>query len=200
MQLYGFSNTFFNRSINRSVASFTSCSVLVPVQTIFPLLKRRKVALVPLSLCTKPGNCSGSYSVLGSFKPSTLRFKSMPMLPEATIFWTVIFGLMVTWIFNFLRLLMILWILRSTCSIVLAPVQTIFPLEKIRADVLGSLIRNTKPGNCSGLYSVLGKVAAIFSKGMSFSRLLEITILTIVISFLEVILELVFAIFNMPPV
>src|SRR3990167_5949047 len=89
---------------------------------------------------------------------------------------------------------MMLRILKSTCSMVLAPVQTIFPLEKIKAEVLGSLMRNTNPGNCSGLYSVLGRVAAIFSNGMSFSRLLEITMFTMVISFLEVILELVFAI------
>ncbi len=177
--------------MSKSVASLTSCSVLVPVQTIFPLLKSKNVALVPFNLCTKPGNCSGSYSVFGSFRPSTFKFRSIPMLPEATMFWTVIFGLMVTWMFNFLRLLMMLWILRSTSSIFLAPVHTILPLEKIKAEVFGSLMRNTRPGNCSGLYSVLGKVAAIFSKGISFSRLLEITMLTMLISFLELFFAII---------
>src|SRR3989344_8557180 len=79
---------------------------------------------------------------------------------------------------------MMLWMLNSTSPMVLAPVQTILPLEKIRADVFGSLIRKTNPGNCSGLYSVLGSVAAIFSKGISFSNAVETTILTILISFL----------------
>jgi len=49
----------------------------------------------------------------------------------------------------------------------LAPVETIFPELKINADVFGSLILITNPGNCSGLYSVFGKVSASFIKGIS---------------------------------
>src|SRR3989338_11436337 len=79
---------------------------------------------------------------------------------------------------------MMLWMLRSTSAKVRAPVHTTLPLENTNAEVLGSFIRNTRPGNCSGLYSVFGKVAAIFSKGTSFSREVDTTIFTILTSFL----------------
>src|SRR3989338_6514857 len=65
-----------------------------------------------------------------------------------------------------------------TFSIVLAPVQTTLPEENINAEVLGSFMRITRPGNCSGLYSVLLSVAAIFSRGISCSRPELTTILT----------------------
>ena len=45
-----------------------------------------------------------------------------------------------------------------------APVQTTLPDENNKADVLGSFILIINPGNCSGLYSTLGNVDAIFSK------------------------------------
>ena len=62
-----------------------------------------------------------------------------------------------------------LWMLRSTSSMVLAPVQTILPLEKIRAEVLGSFMRKTRVGNCSGLYSVLGRVVRhLFQRNVFF--------------------------------
>jgi len=41
-------------------------------------------------------------------------------------------------------------------------VQTTFQSLKINAEVFGSFTLITKPGNCSGLYSVLLKVDAIF--------------------------------------
>ena len=55
-------------------------------------------------------------------------------------------------------------------SNVFAPVHTILPELNIKALVLGSLILITRPGNCSGLYSVLGIVLASFVKGIGFSR------------------------------
>ena len=134
-------------------------------------------------MCTKPGNCSGSYSVLGNLIPKKLRFNGIPIDPEATMFCTVISGLTFTSISIFFKLIIICSILRSTSAKVLAPVHTTLPLLNINAEVLGSLIRNTKPGNCSGLYSVLGNVATIFSNGTSVSKLVLTTIFTISISF-----------------
>ena len=49
-----------------SSAVCTSASLLVPVHTTFPLLNSRKVAFASMSLYTRPGNCSGSYSVLSN--------------------------------------------------------------------------------------------------------------------------------------
>ena len=63
----------------------------------------------------------------------------------------------------------------------LAPVQTTFPELKIKADVFGVLILITKPGNCSGLYSVFGRTSASFINGMSCSKLVETTIFCIFI-------------------
>src|SRR3989344_8079364 len=87
----------------------------------------------------------------------------------------------------FSRDLIIFFIDSSTLSKDLAPVQTIFPEENIKAEVFGSLILITNPGNCSGLYSVLLKVAAIFSKGMSCLRDVLITMFTTFISRLSAI-------------
>ena len=103
-----------------------------------------------------------------------------------TIFWILITGLIVIFMPIFTKLLMIFLMLSSTLSMLLAPVQTILPLLKIKADVLGSLILITKPGNCSGLYSVLDKVAAIFSNGISCSNEELTTMFTTLISFFEV--------------
>lgn len=52
----------------------------------------------------------------------------------------------------------------------LAPVITILPFEKIRAVVLGSLMRSTTAGNLLGLYSALRQPIAIFLKS-SFEQL-----------------------------
>ena len=103
----------------------------------------------------------------------------MPILPDATMFWMLILGLILILMPIFSRLSMILLMLSSTFCMLRAPVQTTLPELKIKAEVLGSLMRITKPGNCSGLYSVLDKVAAIFSRGMSCSRLQLTTMLTI---------------------
>src|SRR3989344_678351 len=70
-----------------------------------------------------------------------------------------------------------------TLAIDLAPVQTIFPELNINADVFGSLIRMTRPGNCSGLYSVFGNASANLINGISFSREADATIFWILISF-----------------
>src|SRR3989344_8008447 len=174
--------TFFNTTTNLSTASFSIISDLVPVHTIFPLLNNRNVALVPCNLNTNPGNCSGSYSVLGSFNARKLRFKSILMSPEATIFWTLIFGLTLILIFILARFLIIFC--RDSFTLVkdFAPVQTTFPELKIKADVFGSFILITNPGNCSGLYSVLGNVSASFIKGISCSREVETTMFCIFIS------------------
>ena len=57
-------------------------------------------------------------------------------------------------------------------------VQTTFPELKISAEVLGSFILKTNPGNCSGLYSVIGRVAASFSNGTSCPKSVDTTIFT----------------------
>src|SRR3989344_1140402 len=81
----------------------SSCSLFfVPVQTSFPLLKRRKVAFGSISLYTNPGNCSGSYSVFSISIARKLRLSFRFIVPEATMFWTVIFGFVVILTFIFL--------------------------------------------------------------------------------------------------
>src|SRR3989344_1542446 len=145
---------FLRLSINKSTASLNFVSDFVPVQTIFPLLNNKKVALVPGNLYTNPGNCSGSYSVFSSFIANEFRFKSILIVPEATIFCTIIFGLTVIFILIFLKFSIILFIDSLTLPKDFAPVQTTFPELKINAEVLGFLILITRPGNCSGLYSV----------------------------------------------
>src|SRR3989344_5489714 len=102
----------------------------------------------------------------------------MPMLPEATMFWTFITGFAVILIFIFSMFLIIAFIDSRTFFIDFAPVQTTFPELNINAEVFGSLILITRPGNCSGLYSVFDSVAAIFSRGMSCSNELETTMFT----------------------
>src|SRR3989338_3237056 len=71
--------------------------------------------------------------------------------------------------------------LSLTFLIDLAPVQTTFPEEKIKADVFGFFIRITNPGNCSGLYSVFGRTSASFINGISCSKLVETTMFCIFI-------------------
>ena len=78
--------TFFNITTNLATASLNFVSEVVPVQTIFPLLNNKNVALVPGSFYTNPGNCSGSYSVLSSFIANEFKFKSIWIHPDATIF------------------------------------------------------------------------------------------------------------------
>src|SRR3989344_5948403 len=170
---------------NRSTASLNFDSLLVPVQTIFPLLNNKNVALVSGSLYTRPGNCSGSYSVVSNFKANELRFRSIWIEPEATIFWTLICGKVVILIFIFSIFLIIACTANLTLAIDFAPVKTILPELNIKAEVFGSFILITKPGNCSGLYSVFGRTSASFIKGMSCSSEVETTIFWIVISVLD---------------
>src|SRR3989344_2982793 len=119
------------------------------------------------------------------------KFKSIPTEPEATIFCIFISGFTVIFTLIFSRLLMIFLMLSSTLSMDLAPVHTTLPELKIKADVLGSLILITSPGNCSGLYSVLLRVAAIFSSGIACIKDVETTILTtfmsLLVSFLAIL-------------
>ena len=159
--------TFFRFSMSFSSASFTSASLFVPVHTIFPFENSRNVAFFSGSLYTRPGNCSGSYSVLSSFIARTFRFKSMPTAPAATMFWMFTCGSTLILMFIFSSDFIIFRMLSWTLSMLLAPVHTIFPELKISALVFGSFILITRPGNCSGLYSVFDSVAAIFSSGMS---------------------------------
>src|SRR3989338_11235990 len=94
----------------------------------------------------------------------------MFIFPEATIFWTVILGLSVIVTLIFFNVL-ITWLITSlTCAIDFVPVQTRFPDEKTRTADFGCFILKTSPGNCSGLYSVLGIVFASLVSGTSFPR------------------------------
>src|SRR3989344_5041880 len=113
-----------------------------------------------------------------------LRFKSMLMQPEATMFWTAIFGFILILTFIFARFFIIFC--RDSLTFVkdFAPVKTTFPELKIKAEVFGSLILITNPGNCSGLYSVFGRTSANLIKGMSCSKDVETTMFWILISVL----------------
>ena len=92
------------------------------------------------------------------------------MLPDATMFWTVIFGLSVILTLIFFRVLITCSMTSFTWAIDLVPVQTKFPEEKTRTADFGSLTLRTSPGNCSGLYSVLGIVFASLVSGTSLPR------------------------------
>ena len=68
-----------------------------------------------------------------------------------------------------------------TSSRFLPPVRMIFPEENIRTTILGSLIRYTSPGNCSGSYSIFStlSVTTILLRLMDLPRSYEQTILVI---------------------
>ncbi len=72
--------------------------------------------------------------------------------------------------FIFFSVLITCSITSLTCATDFVPVQTRLPEEKTNTADFGSLTLRTKPGNCSGLYSVLGIVFASFVKTMSFPR------------------------------
>src|SRR3990167_10306579 len=95
-----------------------------------------------------------------------------------------IFGLILILILILVRFFIILSRDSLTFFSDFAPVQTTFPELNINADVFGSFIRITKPGNCSGLYSVFGRVSASFIKGMSCFKSVVATIFWILISVL----------------
>src|SRR3989344_4247666 len=127
------------------------------------------------------------FKFVTNFATASFNFKSIKISPDATMFWTFIIGLTLILIFILAKFFIILFIDSLTFFIDLAPVQTTLPDEKIKADVLGSFILITKPGNCSGLYSVFGKVSASFINGISWPREAEQTMLTILISFFAII-------------
>ena len=89
----------------------------------------------------------------GSKRPSSVKLRSKPSSPAPTRFWILSTGSIVILTSTFLRELIILWIDFFTLTISFAPVQTTLPDVNNKADVLGSFILMTKPGNCSGLYS-----------------------------------------------
>ena len=70
---------------------------------------------------------------------TVLRLISCSRSEEATMFWTSILGSMVILTSAFSRSLATLLMATLTSSRHLAPVQTTFPLLKIRVAVLGSL-------------------------------------------------------------
>ena len=49
-------------------------------------LDNKKVAFASFNLYTRPGNCSGSYSVFSNFIASVFKLRSIPTLPDATMF------------------------------------------------------------------------------------------------------------------
>ena len=66
----------------------------------------------------------------------------------------------------------------DSCSL-LAPVQTIFPDEKIRVAVLGFASLNTSPGNWAGLYSVSGNALWIWVRSRVWFMVTEATTFSI---------------------
>ena len=140
-----------------------------PVQTSFPLPKMRTTTLGSVRRYTRPGNCSGSYSTFSRPRPMAmaLRFSSAPRSLVATMFWMVISGSSMV-----LKPLARSWVHTMptavwTSSMLLAPVQTTLPERKMRAAVLGSGTRKTRPGNCSGSYSALENVALMAFRSSS---------------------------------
>ena len=72
------------------------------------------------------------------------------------MFWTVIFGVMVTLTFIFFNCFITSSTTFFTWARDFVPVQTKFPDEKTKTADFGSLILRTSPGKVSGLYSVFG--------------------------------------------
>src|SRR3989344_9459163 len=94
----------------------------------------------------------------------------MSIEPEATIFWTLTFGLSFTFMFIFLKIFITELITCLTCATDFVPVHTRFPDEKTRTADFGFFILKTSPGNCSGLYSVLASLLANFIRETGFPR------------------------------
>lgn len=101
------------------------------------------------------------------------------MLPEATMFWTVIFGLSVIRTPILPICLMTASITAFTWATLLVPVQTRFPEENTRTALFGSFTLSTSPGNCSGLYSVLLCVLANLVSDIGLPREVVATIFCI---------------------
>ena len=78
------------------------------------------------------------------------------MLPEATMFCTVIFGFPVIFTFIFLSCFITASITSLTWVRDFVPVHTRFHDEKTSTADFGSLTLKTNPGKVSGLYSVFG--------------------------------------------
>ncbi len=100
----------------------------------------------------------------------------MLMLPEATMFCTSIFGLSVIFTLIFFNCLITDWMTSLTWAMDFVPVQTSFPEEKTRTADFGFFTLRTRPGNCSGLYSVLLCVLANFVREMGFPKAVVATI------------------------
>ena len=148
---------------------------MAPTQTSFPAEKIRKTTCGSSILYTAPGNCSGSYMTLLSLNTRLSRSISPPSAAEATMFWMLTTGFSVIWM---------PWLLSSLTTFStalrdsfsdLAPVQTIFPVPKIRVAVLGFLRRKTSPGNTLGLYSVWGNFSTICCRSIFWFRDTEAT-------------------------
>src|SRR3989344_6536084 len=170
----------------------SSCLLsFVPVQTSFPLLNNKNVAGGSTNLYTSPGNCSGSYSVFSNCKARVFKFKFKSMLPEATIFCTVIFGTSVILTPIFPICFITCCITSLTCPTLFVPVHTKFPEEKTKTADFGSFILKTSPGNCSGLYSVLFCVLANLVKETGLPRDVVATIFCIFRLDFSAILKLV---------
>src|SRR3989344_3950791 len=92
------------------------------------------------------------------------------------MFCTVIFGTSVILTPIFPICLITCAITSLTCATLFVPVQTRFPDEKTKTADFGSLILKTKPGNCSGLYSVLLCERASFVRETGFPREVVATI------------------------
>src|SRR5688572_786809 len=104
-----------------------------------------------------------------------LRLSSAPRSLVATMFWMVISGSWMVWKPLARSSLQTMPTAVWTSSMDLAPVQTTLPERKMRAAVLGSGTRKTRPGNCSGSYSALENVALMAFRSSSSPMEVEAT-------------------------
>jgi len=95
------------------------------------------------------------------------------------MFWTVIFGTIVTLTFILLNCFITTSMTFFTWAVDFVPVHTSFPELNTRTADLGSLTLRTAPGNVLGLYSMFGSVFASFTKGIGFSKEVVATIFCI---------------------
>jgi len=124
-----------------------------PVMIILPLLKMSITVFGCSRRNTRPGNCSGSYSVFTHSVASRSRFIFSSRSDEATMFCISTLGFPLrrmpasfSFLRNFSRAVSMSFLSR-------APVHITLPELKMSIASLGSLTLNTTPGKFSGLYS-----------------------------------------------
>ena len=132
-----------------------------------------------------PGNCSGSYILLGNLRAVCSKWTLPPRLIDATMFWIVTvasFFILILPFLNFWTTLLIAFLANSSDF---APVHTIFPVLNSNVAVFGDFSLKTAPGNSFGFHSTSGNFFVISLRSNLWSIVAEATTFTMLISGLD---------------